>query len=143
MGERKGFITLQDFDPESHALVENFREFVIKHFGNFARFYYILDTNRDGCVSQDEFAAFLSKVKWYGDPVKLFKLLSQSTVGKTVSPDPRKSPYVTLTDILPRVNERALLTAKGPAKTLVAQGLWESEHASLLSPFGLHQMFKF
>merc|ERR1712187_302863 len=111
--ENIGFVTLQNFDPEAYDMLEKFREFGLEHFDNYVRFFHLLDKDGKGYVSKDNFHAFLAKVKtWDGDPNLLFSYLRPLTVTKDQYAnrhDPKKCPYLTLSDILPRQHERALL----------------------------------
>eukprot|EP00929_Paragymnodinium_shiwhaense_P116402 TRINITY_DN8590_c0_g1_i1.p1 TRINITY_DN8590_c0_g1~~TRINITY_DN8590_c0_g1_i1.p1 ORF type:complete len:1661 (-),score=510.83 TRINITY_DN8590_c0_g1_i1:48-5030(-) len=113
--EKKGFITLKEFDPHAHEVVTSFRDRLTRRYGSMMKGWKeLLDTNRNGCLEEVELKEACVALGWKGDVHELFHFLMPHPGCK----------YITMADLDPmamaayyRGDTRAMLN-EGPDTVL-------------------------
>jgi len=62
--DNSGTISLQEFDPDSAALLDSFKQFVDQKYGSIERAFKAIDVNSSGTLSYTELRCVCKRLKW-------------------------------------------------------------------------------
>jgi len=69
----RGFVTLQDLDPDVDEMIKAFMKAAIKKHGSLAATYGCMDVGKKGWVGEKDFLRGCSVINYPGDPGQLFR----------------------------------------------------------------------
>jgi Ca2+-binding EF-hand superfamily protein len=85
--DRSGQIGILEIDANATMLMASFKKFVDDHWKGAVEAFSLLDTNRSGKISKDEFVAALKSWGFKGKSARLFDLLDRQGFGYMVASD--------------------------------------------------------
>lgn len=71
----KGVLTLEDLDPQAHALVTEFRSLLLNKYGTYIKAWAALDENRNNQLEEHELVSMCAKLGYTKNAKKLFRYL--------------------------------------------------------------------